>query len=504
MKFLVLKKGEKIKCKRLILYLGIVFFSIASPVKGVEKGDGAVSSSIVKIYVTQSGPDYLNPWRSGGNEQISGSGCVISKKRILTNAHVVADAKFIEVRLHGQSKRYKAKVMHVAHEVDLALLTVEDSEFFDGLQVLELGGLPKSQQEVLVYGFPIGGDSLSITKGILSRIEHQSYVHSGGYYLAGQIDAAINPGNSGGPVIVNGKIAGVVMQSYSPLRSESLGYMVPSPVVRHFLSDLEDGHYDAFPAIGIETQDIENPDMKRMFGMRENQTGIVINYIHFNSPAKDILKENDILMKIDGHVVADNGTVEFRPKERTYYSYFIEMHQMEEKVSLEILRKSKIKKVNLKLNNKKDDFLLVPNKQYDKLPRYFIFGGIVFSPLTKNIVEEWGRGWRHRAPDELIHEISNRPDEDKAEVVVALKVLPVDLNRGYHEITNWVVDSVNDKKFKDFGEFYSLVSESREPFVVFKNAKGRQLVIDREKEKESRDEILKTYRIGEDRSEDLK
>lgn len=490
---------------------GLIFFAVLiywsaflSDCMAITAGDNKVRNAIVKIYASQSSPDYLNPWRSGAATQVTGSGCMVEGDRILTNAHVVANSTYLEVRLHGRSKRYKARVLKVAHEVDLALLEVEDKSIFKGITPLELGELPETRQEVLVYGFPIGGDSLSITKGILSRIEHQGYVHSGDYFLAGQIDAAINPGNSGGPVIVDGKIAGIVMQAYSPVKTENLGYMVPAPVIRHLLRDLEDGIYDGFPALGLHTQNIENPAMRKKYKMDESMTGVIINHIYYNSPATGILQVDDIVMAVDGHDVADDGTVEFRSGERTFYSYFVEMHQMSEKVALDILRDGKVKKFDFKLRNEKGDLMLVRNMWENDLPRYFIFGGIVFTPLTRNLIQQWGRGWRHHVDEELLYEISSRPSEEKKEVVIALKVLAADLNRGYHKIKNWTISEVNGKKFADFGEFVDLVSREKEPFIVFKNRKGFKLVIDRLKAEKDRESILKTYRIRDDRSPDLK
>ena len=504
MRYIEVMKNIGNKLSAFLLFL--FFMQVATSPSITEAGsrnNDPVKKAIVKIYASQTRPDYMNPWSSGSPSQISGSGAILSGHRILTNAHVVANSTFIEVRLHGQSKRYKARVQNVSHEADLAILKVEDESFFKGTRPLKIGPLPESQQEVLVYGFPIGGDSLSITKGILSRIEHQSYVHSGSSFLAGQIDAAINPGNSGGPVIVGKKIAGVVMQSYNSRRSESLGYMVPSPVIQHFLKDLEDGRYDGFPVLGMQTQTIESRDMKRRFGMKNSQTGVLVNYIYFNSPAKGLLRPDDIVMEVDGHSIEDDGTVEFRHQERTSYSYFIEMHQLRDEVNLKILREGKVKKLKFALKNKRDDFQLVASKQHDKLPRYFIYAGILFTPLSNNLISQMGRGWSHSAPPELLYAMSRWPNKDKRELVVALKVLPDDLNRGYHRIKNWAVAEVNGKKFKDFNEFIKIVTGSGEPFTVFKNSKGSQIVIDRKKAEEGLEKILKTYRIKEDRSPDL-
>ena len=172
-----------------------------------------IKDAIVKIYAVQSQSDYFRPWNKRGPVQGTGSGAIIKGRKILTNAHVVSDSTFLQVRRYGRSERYVAHVEHVSHAADLAILKVDDPAFFGDAPALELGALPKVQQEISVYGFPTGGDTMSITKGTVSRVEHQVYAHSSQSLLAVQIDAAINPGNSGGPAIVDGRIAGIAMMN---------------------------------------------------------------------------------------------------------------------------------------------------------------------------------------------------------------------------------------------------------------------------------------------------
>lgn len=456
----------------------------------------AIKDAVVKIYTVINAPDYFRPWNAHIS-RASGSGCIISGHRILTNAHVVANQAFIEVRRHGQPQRYKAKVLSVAHEVDLALLTVDDKDFFSNVEPLKLGELPKMQHDVLVYGFPMGGDALSVTRGVVSRIEHRQYVHSSEYFLAAQIDAAINPGNSGGPVLADSRVVGVVMQGYRS--ADNIGYMVPVVIVDHFLRDIQDGSHDGFPGIGMAFQPMENPDVKRKYGMSRDQTGVLVVKIFPGSSAAGALREEDVILTVDGHDVADDGTVEFRPNERTALNYCVQKHQVGEKISLSLLRDSATTEITFNLDRRASDFQLVPNEQYDQLPRYFIYGGIVFSPLTKNLVKTFGKN----APNNLVVELSNWPTETKREVVVALQVLASEVNKGYHGIGGRIVEEVNGRTFKDFDEFYQLVTNSQEPFMTFKDKKGFQIVIDRKKALESNEEILQTYRIDADRSHDL-
>jgi len=151
-----------------------------------------LSKAIVKIYTVYTEYDYDMPWQISKQQGRSGSGCIISGKRILTNAHVIADQRFVQVKRAGEVKKYVAEVEFVAHDCDLAVLKVSDDAFFNGAEPIAIGNLSKMQDKVAVYGFPEGGDELSITEGVVSRVEYQHYAHSAAYLLACQIDAAIN------------------------------------------------------------------------------------------------------------------------------------------------------------------------------------------------------------------------------------------------------------------------------------------------------------------------
>lgn len=462
-----------------------------------------IKDEIVKIYTVANVPDYWNPWGMRGTTGGTGSGAILKGKKILTNAHVVGNETFIQVRRSGEARRFPARVVAVAHEVDLALLAVEDPAFWDGTEGLELGDLPYAQDEVFVYGFPMGGDTLSVTRGVISRIEHQNYAHSSFNFLAGQIDAAINPGNSGGPVIRDGKIVGVVMQGIR--QADNIGYMVPAPIVEQFFADLEDGRYDGFPSLGVVLQSMENRDLKRSAGMTPDMTGMRVYRIKPGSPGDGTLKTNDVILAIEGAPIADNGTVEFRPRERTSLSYYIQKKTIGDSLSLEVWRDHKRRPLSIKLTRPLNDDQLVPNEQYDILPSYYIVGGIVFSPLTRNLLQAWGANWYNTAPNNLTAILSdNFPEVDGEQVIVALKVLAADINQGYDQINNWVVTRVDDKRVYTMKELIAAVENpDGDEFVTFSNEAGEEVVLDRKNAIGSRDEILQTYRIPSDRSPDL-
>jgi S1-C subfamily serine protease len=462
-----------------------------------------IKEAIVKIFTVANMPDYWNPWGMRGTTSGTGSGAIIKGRKILTNAHVVGNQTFIQVRRFGDARRYPARVIAAAHEVDLALLTVEDDAFWADVEGLEFGELPNAQDEVFVYGFPMGGDTLSVTRGVISRIEHQNYAHSSYSFLAGQIDAAINPGNSGGPVMKDGKIVGVVMQGIR--QADNIGYMVPITIVKQLLEDLEDGTYDGFPSLGVVLQGMENRDFKRSVGMSPDMTGMRVIRIMPGSPAESALRTNDVILTIEGAPVADDGTVEFRPRERTSLSYFIQRKRIGESIALEVWRDGARVPLEIPLTRPVTRDALVPNEQYDVLPTYYIFGGIVFSPLTRNLLQAWGPNWFNTAPSHLTSILTaNFPEVENEQVIVVLKVLAADVNQGYDQINNWIVQTVDGKRVRNMRELIAAVENpDGGEFVTFAGASGHALVLDRAKAREANARILQTYRIPADRSPDL-
>jgi len=349
-----------------IIVFMLLFFSLPAIASDI-------SDAIVKVYAVSDPPDYLNPWNMMGPSSVTGSGAVIEGNRILTNAHVVSDLTFIQVRRYGDTQRYPARLLAISHQCDLALITVDDPSFFQGIDPLPTGDLPATNQEVLVYGFPMGGDTLSITKGVVSRIEHQPYVHSSITLLAGQIDAAINPGNSGGPVIVDGKIVGVVMQGIPS--SQNIGYMVPAPIIKHFFEDLSDEQLDGFPNLGVYMQYMENPDIREKYTMPVNITGVLVNQVIPGSSADGIIQPGDVILSIDDSPIANDGTVEFRAKERTNLAYIVQKHQIGDDLNLKILRNGKVQNLSVNLSSSYEKNWLIPYEQYETLPTYYIYGG---------------------------------------------------------------------------------------------------------------------------------
>src|SRR5689334_15417381 len=228
--------------------------------------------SVIQIFTFAQQPIWDAPWRFDAVRRMGGSGFVIKGKRIMTNAHVVSWGRQIIVRRYQDPRPYVAEVEHVGHDCDLAVLTVKDEHFFENLEPLELGDLPKVRSAVVTYGYPAGGEEISYTRGVVSRIELETYAHIGNRrLLTCQTDAAINPGNSGGPVIQDDRVVGVAFQGMAGL--ENTGFFIPPPVIEHFLKDISDGHYDGFPQAGIRVVSLQNPAHRKYLKLPDDDFG---------------------------------------------------------------------------------------------------------------------------------------------------------------------------------------------------------------------------------------
>ena len=492
------------RCKKVIVNILTCAFLITTNIAQASADNpSTIENSVIKIYTTQAAPDYFTPWRLLSPRQSSGSGSVIQGNKILTNAHVVANASYVQAQKHNDPRRYLAQVTFISHEADLALLTVEEPGFFDNLTPLAFGTLPAALQEVSVYGYPIGGKSLSITKGILSRVEQQVYAHAGAYLLAGQIDAAINPGNSGGPVIVDGKIVGVVMQASSGGRAENLGYFVPPSMITHVLTDAEDSIYDGFPDLGFRTQNLDSPSAKTSYGLNIDKSGVLVIQVFDGSPASGILKKGDVILKIDEFDIAEDGSIKIANDQMTNFKHAIDLHDIGDQVKIEYSRLGIRNTVTLDAKPASRNYSLVPGEKFDEVPKYIIFGGVVFVPLNMNLIKRWGNDWSRSAPVSLLQARSDWSSTERSELVVALQVLAADVNLGYHDWRNWVVEKINGEDIRNFQHFADKLKGNKNEHVVFENKNGYQMIINRAEAISTEDAILNQYRIPKPFSDGL-
>ena len=288
---------------------------------------------------------------------------------------------------------------------------------------------------------------------------------------------------------------GVVMQANSGGRAENLGYFVPPSVIRHVLLDAEDGVNDGFPDLGFRTQTLDSPAAKRAHGLRANQRGVLVIKVFEDSPAYGFLQENDVILSIDEYDVADDGTINLNADQRTDYKHAIDLRQIDDEVTITFSRQGEEMTAPLQARRAMKSYSLVAGEQYDRIPEYYIYGGVLFVPLNMNLIMRWGNDWSRTAPVNLLQARNEWSSPTRRELVVALQVLAADVNLGYHDWRNWIVDYVNGVPVRDFTHFAEMVFHNQAEHVTFENTNGYQMVINHREALAREEEILTRYRV---------
>jgi S1-C subfamily serine protease len=476
--------------RRPFLHASLLACMLSSPAVGVapqrSPEAAAVSAqdaenAVVKVFATVVRPDMARPWAKAPPQEVSGTGVVIEGRRILTNAHVVEYANQVQVQANQSGDKLSASVAAIAPGIDLAVLTIDDGSFFNTRSPLvRATSLPRIKEPVLTYGFPAGGESLSITRGIVSRMEFVSY----NYGISGlriQIDAPINPGNSGGPAIAGGRMIGLVFSHL--IGSENIGYIIPNEEIELFLRDIADGHYDGKPAMYDELATVENPALRAYLKLAPTVRGSVV-YRPFDGLGPTPLRQWDVITHIGGTAIDNQGMIQARPDLRLAFQYLIPRMEHDGTVPLTIVRDGRSQDIRLPVANHRPlliDFLA------GTYPSYFIYGPLVFSRASIESLQllrprAGPAGGPLVLGNPLLARLGEPPDPARAELVmIASPLFPHPLSNGYSNPAGEMIKSVNGTAVKSLAQLVALLRDLKDEFVTidFDNRVGEDLVFPR-------------------------
>ncbi|MGP8096830.1 MAG: trypsin-like peptidase domain-containing protein [Steroidobacteraceae bacterium] len=467
--------------------------AIAASARPSAEFAAPIENSVVKVFATMRYPDPFRPWTKQAPSEVTASGVVIEGNRILTNAHVVLYASQVQIQANAAGDKVPATVVAVAPGIDLAVLKLDDPAFFDTHPaVARASQLPQIKDAVLAYGFPTGGTSLSITKGIVSRIEFVSYnFPTSGLRI--QVDAAINPGNSGGPAIAGDKMIGLAFSKLGG-DTQNIGYIIPNEEVDLFLKDIADGHYDGKPAMYDDLQTLENPALRDYLKLDKTVVGMVVHRA-YKTDASYPLKEWDVITHIGDTPIDNQGMIKLDKDLRVSFGYLIQRLAKDGKLPLTVVRAGKVLQIQLPVSAEHPTLATDLRGSY---PSYFIYGPLVFSTATWQFissVESSSSTIRAlgfvKSP--LVTRALDAPDAELEElVVVSSPFFPHKLANGYSNPAASVVYSINDTRIRSLRHLVAVLRDLKDPFVTieFDQKGGEALVFSRPAIVAATEEIL--------------
>jgi S1-C subfamily serine protease len=408
----------------------------------------------------------------------------------------------IFVQANQSSEKLAARVVANAPAVDLAVLAIDDESFFRTHPAIPFGeGLPNIKDQVNVYGYPIGGEQLSITQGIVSRIDHTRFSDTG-MGLRIQIDAAINPGNSGGPAVAGGKIVGLVFGKIT--EADNIGYLLAVEEIQTFLQDIEDGRYDGKPLLFDQSQSTENEALRARLKLPKDRGGVMVTQ-PFRQEASYPLKTGDVITHIGDQPLDCQGQIAIQDGLRGSYQYLVGKRAVNGKVKLAILREGKPLTVEVPVSSDARRAIQGLNGRY---PRYFIYGPMVFSTASQELRNQLSEEFVCRLlaiQSPLVQRLADqRTFEGEELVILGYSLFPHRIAKGYDRTTFGVVTRVNGAAVRNLNHVVELLRDASGEFVTIELAGHYETLVFRRTELiGSTEEILTTEGIRRQGSEDV-
>lgn len=484
--------------------------SAGGDASGADPTAATLRKSVVNFTCKIETRSAMRPWKLDPVEEIGGSGVVIGPGLILTNAHVVHQATEILVDTDQTSLAVPAELIAVDLGRDLALVKVDDADFIAKHPEAELlEGLPKDGARVTVMGYPMGGEALSTTTGVVSRSEWAEIGLLDELGMRVQVDAAVNFGNSGGPGFVDGRIAGLVFSGLDTAIADNISYLLATEEIRRFLAEAERGAVDGNCQLAAETQTLENPALRSKLGVDGSVSGVVV----INSDSEQ-LEPWDIVTRINGFPVDNKGQITIEDGRKVAMACAagrFEPTKDAPTVEVEVLRAGK--SVTLAVDPVTDSEGIVRARPNGAYP-YLVWGPLAFGPVHRDLLDalaaEGSIGLYYFGNSPVLAALnSSRPAEGKEFVAVLCPLMSHPCARGYDVVPGQTVKSVNGRTFANFGEFVGLLREATkggDEYVVLEfHERGVERLVFRRKDIEDATErVMDANGIRQQASKDVR
>lgn len=418
--------------------LFILFFALALPLFADPE------NSVVRVNSTIQTFSASQPWEKTPSRSRRGLGTLLPGNQVLTTAALAADASYIELQSADRSATITAKVHIIDYDANLALLIpAADPGFLDQLTPATIAHSPKPGEQLTLFQFENNGDPLS-TSGTIRSMELLSTFVNERYFLCYTVKASMQTsGNSFTlPAFSHGQLSGI-LTSYNS--KDQISDLISADIIKAFLKDASDDHYEGFPSLGVGTTITEDPHFRNWLKLPQDQGGLYITRV-LPGGSGDIagLKKGDVILSISKNDLNRRGYFQHPRYGTLFWPHLVQgAPVMGEVIPIKILRKGENRTINVTLT--KSPKPLVPTHRFDQAPPFLIKGGLVFQELSKPYLEAFGKDWATLAPLNLLDVLSSPEDyeKDRRRVVVLTRVVATEATIGYDRLSSQIVTSVN-------------------------------------------------------------
>jgi hypothetical protein len=456
------------------------------------------SRQVVEISVTYQRHDPRQPWLKGRPYTRSAMAVVIDGSRLLTSAQMVSDATLVRAQKFGSPPKVAARVIHVDNEANLALLSVDDPTFFEGLEPVRL------QEELPVQGTVNSvrwrSGQFEVSESRIVRIEVLGSPVGALRYACLRVKSDLGGGGWAEPVFLEDRLVGLTFTA-----GDDLSNVLPADLIDAYLQAAGvHGEYGGFGSLGISWKQNRDRALSSYLGLSGEARGVLVVKVPWGSSAWGVLQPRDILLSLGGYAIDAEGFYEHPRYGRLHFDHIpLEGRLAGDRLTVKVLREKKELALEMTLRRYPTAERLVPGRRSDYAPPYLIAGGLVFREFDLDYLSSWGKEWQRKADTRLLTiwdlEEESQAD-DRRRIVILAYVLPSPYNVGYHDLRNLPVQEVNGRPVDSLHDLEEGLRDSQEGFHQIRfipNEIRNEVILDAEGIKAATEEILSTYGIPE-------
>ncbi len=493
----------------LLIAIAVLAANLAANGAAVPKKETAVPAALnkqkqlalVRVNVTGQAYDYFRPWQKKAPFSKRALGAVLSKGRVLVTADLVANQNYVELERAESGEKMAANVTVIDYDANLALLEPTEPKFLDGISPMEIAMDTVVGDRVAAWQLEPTG-ALIATEGLVTTIQIMRYPADVSSFLTYRISLSMQYRENSYtvPLVKNNKLAALLLRYDS--RSQLLD-AIPAPIITHFLKDAEGESYKGFPSTGFTFFPTRDPELRQFAGQTGKPGGVYITSVEPNSPAmKAGLQEGDILTSVAKSEIDQNGNYVDPLYGKIEFTNLLTAKAFAgDTVPLQVQRKGQSMALNMALEHQSTDDYVVPPYTYDKAPRYYVLGGLIFQELSRQYLKEWGGNWLREAPQKFVYLDRFQSElfpEGKRKIVVLSQVLPTNATIGYDDVAYLTVKAVNGKEIRSLED---LVAAAKQPlgggFIKIETEEDpRQIELDAAQVNEEAPVLQESYGIS--------
>jgi S1-C subfamily serine protease len=240
-------------------------------------------------------------------------------------------------------------------------------------------------------------------------------------------------------------------------------FALPSRLLKRFLEGWRRPPYRGFVHPGFQVSSMLSPYLREYAKANKESDGVWIKSVRADSPFADVVRVGDVLLEFQGVGISARGSYEHPRWGRISFMSQLAEIAAGDRVRLTLLRAGEQIKVEKVLPAYDPRHERIPPPALSQ-PVYIIFGGFLFQELSAGLMQSWGSQWKRRAPLPYLFEAEykkNPSADGKARAVVLQRVLPIEYNKGYHEMEDVFVTEVNGRSIQNIQDLEAALNDEK-------------------------------------------